>query len=109
MVDRNFSSLAVSVMRATDQSEEADMSNIDRIHSSAKEDRTDLPQQLEEILLHKTTLGDSEVADRVWQNDIRLRAKQARRTRCYCAAVPGHSRPEYGFRHLLVRPYAGGR
>lgn len=50
------------------------MSNINTIHSSAKEDRTDVTQQPEEILSHNTTLGDSEVADGIWQNDIRLRA-----------------------------------
>jgi hypothetical protein len=72
--DRNFNSLAaVSVIRPTDQSEEADMSNISTIRSSAKKDRTNVPQP-EKILSHRGTLGDSAVADGNRQNDIRLRA-----------------------------------
>jgi hypothetical protein len=49
------------------------MSNISTIRSSAKKDRTNVPQP-EEILSHRGTLGDSAVADGNRQNDIRLRA-----------------------------------
>ena len=62
MGDRNFSSLAVTLMRKTDQWEEADMSAINTIHSSAKEDRTDIPEP-EETFSYNTTLGDSAAAD----------------------------------------------
>ena len=51
------------------------MSNINTIHSSAKEDRTDAPQP-EEILSHNTTLGDSAVADGIGQDRIQLRAHE---------------------------------
>jgi predicted SnoaL-like aldol condensation-catalyzing enzyme len=71
--DRRFSSLSVSVIKPTDQWEEADMSSIKAIDSSAEEDRTSAPRT-EEILSHGETLGDSVVADGTRQNDIRLRA-----------------------------------
>jgi predicted SnoaL-like aldol condensation-catalyzing enzyme len=75
MVDRNFSSLAVSRMRPTDQWEEADMTEVNTIHSSAKEGRADVPKP-EETLSYNTGLGVSAVAvaDGTRPNDIRLRA-----------------------------------
>lgn len=51
------------------------MSNVNRIHSSAKKVRTQVPQP-EEIPSHNTTLGDSDVTDGISQNDIQLRAYQ---------------------------------
>src|SRR4029077_20249865 len=65
MGDRNFSSLAVSHMRPTDQWEETDMSEVNTIHSSAKEDRADVPKP-----------DAVAVADGTRQNDIRLRAHE---------------------------------
>jgi predicted SnoaL-like aldol condensation-catalyzing enzyme len=73
MGDRNFSSLAVSLMRPTDQWEEADMTDINTIHSSDKHDGSDVPKP-EQALSYNATLGDSAVADGTHQNDIRLRA-----------------------------------
>src|SRR5580700_1283236 len=77
MGDRNFSSLAVSRMRPTINGEEADMSEVNTIHSSAKEDRADVPKP-EETLSYNTGLGVSAVAvaDGTRQNDIRLRAHE---------------------------------
>ena len=49
------------------------MSKVSTIRSSAKEDRTNVPQ-LEEILSHSETLGESAVANGNHENDIRLRA-----------------------------------
>jgi predicted SnoaL-like aldol condensation-catalyzing enzyme len=64
-------------MRPTDQWEEADMSEVNTIHSSAKEDRADVPKP-EETLSYNTGLGVSAVAvaDGTRQNDIRLRAHE---------------------------------
>ena len=73
MGDPNFSSFPVSVIRQTDESEEADMSKVNTIRSSAKEDRVNIPQP-EEILSLRGTLRDSAVADGNHENDIRLRA-----------------------------------
>ena len=49
------------------------MSAINTIHSSAKEDRTDIPEP-EETFSYNTTLGDSAAADGTHQSDIQRRA-----------------------------------
>ena len=61
------------LMRPTDQWEEADMSDTNTIHSSEKEDGTDVPKP-EGALSYDGALGDSAAVDRTRQNDIRLRA-----------------------------------
>ena len=49
------------------------MSNMNTIHSSAREERIKVAQP-EEMLSDRTTLRDSAVADGTRHNDIRLRA-----------------------------------
>jgi DUF2934 family protein len=62
-------------MRPTDQWEQAEMSEVNTIHSSAKEGRADVPKP-EGTFPYNTGLGVSTiaVADGTRQNDIRLRA-----------------------------------
>src|SRR5580692_6330017 len=75
MGDRNFSGLAVSPMRSTDQWEAADMSEVSTIHSPAKEGRADVPKP-EGTFSYTQGWGVSAIAvpDGTRQNDIRLRA-----------------------------------